>query len=190
MLNRILLLSVVSMLAAAPTVAAQAGAAERFTFSPADAPKTGLQEGRLPLVITRWSTDAERDKVFQALSKQNDPQALSDALGSTPNVGYLQWPGGLEYAVRYARRTPRPGGGEDVTLIVDRAVWVWWKPEASLHASGSPYTIVQLRFDAKGGEGKLAPLAGAAADKQQGVIVADFAKPPALITDVRRDQRS
>ena len=190
MLTRIVLLSVVSLLAAAAgTSAAAQGAAEHFTFSPAEAPETGLEEGRLPLVITRWSTDAERDQVFDAMSKK-DPQALADVFRSTPNVGYLRWPGGLEYSVRYARKTPRTGGGEDLTLILDRAVWVWWKPDASLHASKSPYTIVQIRFDAKGGEDKLVPLAGAGADKQAGVVVADYSRPPALITDLRRDQRS
>jgi hypothetical protein len=191
MLNRIVLLSVVSLLAVATGVRAQTnvqGVAEHFTFSPAEAPKSGLDEGRLPLVITRWSTDAERDEVFQALSKK-DTDALAMALRSSPFLGYLRWPGGLEYTIRFARTTSR-AGGEDVTLIVDRPVWVWWKPEVSLHGSSTPYTVVQLRFDGRGGEGKLAALNGAAPDKQAGVLVADYAGAPALITDVKRDGRS
>ena len=193
MLNRIVLLGVVSLLAApGPRAQAQTqapGVAERFTFAAAGAPKSGLEEDRLPLVINRWSTDAERDQVFAALTAR-DTQALAQALRSSPFLGYLRWPGGLEYTVRYARRTSRSGGGEDVTLIVDRPIWVWWKPDASLHTSDSQYSVVHLRFDAKGAEGKLVALDAAMPDKQAGVLAADYAKPPVLITDVRRESRS
>jgi hypothetical protein len=187
MLNRIVLLSVVSMLAVTAGYAAETERAiERFTFAPADAPKTGLNEDRLPLVITRWSTDAERDQVFDALT-QKDQEALALALRSTPYLGHLRWPGGLEYTVRYARKTAR-ADGEDVTLILDHPVWVWWKPEASLHAADSRYTVVHLRLGTDGGQGTLVSLGDATADKQAGVMVSDSAAPPALITDLRRER--
>ena len=79
-------------------------AEQRFTFKAANADKAGPSgEGRLELVVTQWSTDVERDRVLSAL-REHGPDKLADAIRMAYAVGYMHWPGGLDYTLRYAYR--------------------------------------------------------------------------------------
>src|SRR5918993_5493193 len=102
-----------------------AAKAEHFTFNPPQAPLGPVDPAKLRLFIHRWSTDAERDTLVQGANERG-VERLLESLGDSGTLGYLRWPGGLEYSVRYARRTPRADGGQDLLLVVDRPVWVWW----------------------------------------------------------------
>ena len=109
MLNRSVLLGLVAfVLATAPGIRAQQAhrMADRYTF------KAGQEANPLELVIDRWSTDAERDSVFQAAQK--DPAKTMDALKEPGLVGWIHLPGGLDHTIRYARRVTRPDGSVDI----------------------------------------------------------------------------
>ena len=185
--------------AGAATVTAQqraAGAAatttpvERFTFTAPDAP-TGLVDPKaLTLTILRWSTDAERDRLAQGVTERGAERML-EALSDSSTVGYLRWPGGLEYSVRYERRTPRPDGGQDLLLVVDRPIWVWWNTALAANATKHPFEVIQVRFDKSGKcEGRVADPSAISVDKSVGVAIANLDARPVLMTDVRRDATS
>ena len=72
------------------------------------------------------------------------PSKLLSALPYVGVLGYLQWPGGLEHSVRYARQTARPDGGSDIVLVVERPLWLWWDPTAKW-AADQQFTVVHLR---------------------------------------------
>ena len=157
---------------------------ETFTFAAAKAPKTGLNEDRLPVTINRWSTDAERDQVARLLAA-DDSANIHYSLRNGEAVGRLRWPGGLEYTLRYARRTPRADGGADVVLIADSRVWVWWDKPSDL-ALDEPYTVFHLTLDKNGvGQGRIAPASKARSDTSSGVAVTDLESRPVLLTDFR-----
>ena len=101
---------------------------EHFTFTAPQAPLGPVDPAKLRLSVHRWASDAERDKLVQGVTERG-PERLLEALNDSGVVGYLRWPGGLEYAVRYARRTARPDGGQDIVLVLDRPLWVWWNPD-------------------------------------------------------------
>ena len=156
---------------------------DRFTFTAANAPKDALaKDGRLQLVIKRWSTDEERKMVAGAVA---DPATLLSSFRNVAGIGYLQWPGGLEYTVRYARRTPRADGGADIVLVAERPVWVWWNENAKW-SPDPPFTVVHLRVNKDGvGEGRIATATGFTRDDSTGIALTDQ-NGPALITDLRR----
>ena len=187
MLNRsVVLLGLVFALATAPVSHAQRSerAADRFTFT------AGNAGDRLDLVINRWSTDAERDSVFAAALK--DPAKLLDAVKEPGIVGYIHLPGGLDYTIRYARRVSRADGTVDIVALADAPVWVWWQPGISDTSTPNRYlyTAFQLRLSKTGtGEGKLS-VTKVAADKEAGVVLANYASEPTLLTDVKRDVAS
>lgn len=182
MLSRsVVLLSLVFALALATGSRAQQTerAADRFTF------KAGQAGDRLELVINRWSTDAERDKVFTAAQK--DPAKALDGLENPGVVGWIHLPGGLDHTVRYARRVNRPDGSTDVIVIAERPVWIWWDPALKDAKSTYTYTAVQIHLTGAGtGEGKLSS-ASVVADKDAGVVLGNYAKEPTLLTEVKRD---
>lgn len=158
-----------------------------FTFTVTGAPKTGLAEDRLKATIRRWSTDEERDRVASLLSEK-DSASLSYTLRNANAIGHLRWPGGLEYTLRYARRTPRPDGGADIVLVADSRVWVWWDQSQNIGAE-EPFTVFHVRLGSNGtGEGRIAPASRISADKAAGLMVTDLDSRPALMTDVRPER--
>lgn len=164
-------------------------AADRFTFARPPAPESTVdpKDGRLMIDLARWSTTDERDRLVAAIA-QNGPDRMLDAFRDIGRIGTLYWPGGLEYAVQYAWRSPRPDGGLDVILVLDRPVWLWWN--ASAPTTTYPFTVVQMRLGKDGaGEGRVSLGVPVTGDKMAGVVLSDYAKAPAVITDLRRDQR-
>jgi len=160
----------------------------RFTFLRPPAPPSVVDQvdkaGRMSLDITRWSSDVERDRIAAAAADGVE-KALS-ALGSTPNLGTLRWPGGTQYGVRYAREVKRPDGGTDVTLLVDRPLWLWW--HSNPPSTSYPFTLIQMRLGAQSsGEGRVSLGVPVVADVNAGLVLSDYAKAPVVLTDVRRE---
>lgn len=186
MLHRtIAVVSVVAVLACAAVLHAETtDAVERFTFRAANAPQDALtKDGRLQLVINRWSTDEERRLMEQAAA---DPAKLLEPFRNVGGIGYLQWPGGLEYTVRYARQTPRPDGGADIVLVAERPLWLWWDANTKW-SNEPPYTVINLRVNKDGtGEGHVSITTEIESDEDAGIALADTSRQP-LLTEVRRE---
>ena len=169
------------------TTAANDVAAARFTFARPPAPESTVDpKGRLSAVIERWSTDAERDRTAATIA-DGGPATLLDAFRDVPRIGSIYWPGGLEYTVRYARRQARPDGGADVVLVTDRPLWMWWDSKAA--STDYPFTVLHLRLGKDGtGEGRASMGVTVTGDTSAGVVLSDFAKAPAVLTDVRQER--
>src|SRR5688572_6182897 len=92
-----LVLATISLvITAASGMAQTAPPVARFTFVPANFP------GAPPMniVIKRWSSEADRDRVMTAAA--SGLQELGYPIASSFEVGYIDWPGALQYLVRYA----------------------------------------------------------------------------------------
>ncbi len=182
----VLTLAAVTGVRSAAGAQAIARAAQRFTFTIPTAGPQATSDQHLELMITRWSTDAERQDVLTAL-KEGGPKGLTRAIGRSKAVGYIHWPGNIEYTLRYAWRVPRPDGGVDLVLATDTPVSEWWnRPHASVGPADEG-TVIEVRVDKDGrGEGKLA-----SADKvtepaaAKTFVLSDYDKMPAVLTDVR-----
>ena len=163
---------------------------DRFTFEAPKAPDSPVDPDRLHVGISRWSTDEERDTLFQAITEKGAAQVLQE-FRATGNVGHIRWPGGLEYSLRYAYRTTRPDGGYDVMLIADRPIWIWWEESAKVSTEPFTYTAVQIRLNKGGtGEGRMAGPDGVAAHKAAGIELRNFDQLTARMTDVRQERES
>jgi hypothetical protein len=174
------------MLPGSLTTVADEPAAERFSFARPPAPESTVdpKDNRLPIVIDRWASDAERDSVVTSIAENGEARLLT-ATRDLPRAGRILWPGGLEYTIHYARRQTRPDGGADIVLVVDRPLWMWW--DSKLGTTDYPFSIVQLQLDKDGkGEGRVSLNTPVTRDKALGVALSDYAKAPAVLTDVRR----
>jgi hypothetical protein len=119
-------------------------------------------------------------------------EKLADALAALPEAGYIYWPGNLEYIVRYARRVPGLDGGEDVVLAADTPMNLWWGPAISTPSASPRFTVIHLRMSKDGrGEGKLSLATKVTANKATKTFaLEDYAKQPAILTDVQRERTS
>ena len=143
---------------------------------------------RLNFNISRYASDAERDRLFSVASSEGNAK-VPDVLREMTAAGYLRWPGGSSYTIRYARRVLRPDGGRDLVLITDGPVHTWWR-------SGSPwstddrFSVIQVRLNSQGvGEAKVSGAGTVTANKEAGVML-DYGREPVVFADVRQDGQS
>src|SRR5512146_1540532 len=92
------------------SAAQTSGQPERFTALAVNMNRGG--SATIEIVVNRWSTDAERDRLLNVLQDM-------------PRVGYFRNIQSIGYDVHYARRTPLPEGGERVVLATDRRIAFW-----------------------------------------------------------------
>ena len=177
------------MTALGPMAEAQAVATntERFSFTVASASKAGSDAGtRFELTITRWATDAERDRMLSVLKTEGEEQ-LRDGIRDAYIAGHLKLPGGTQNTVRYARRSPRPDGGEDIVLVFDWRLSPWWDKTLPSSPPDATFSVIQLRLAKNGtGEGKLA-IRGLREDKATGIMMTDYESQPPLLLDLKRE---
>jgi hypothetical protein len=176
------LLVMTCILAVADSARAQNTPPERFTFVPANfagAPP-------MDIVIKRWSSDAERERVVTAAA--GGVEELSHPIATAYEVGYIDWPGAVQYILRYASRVSRPDGGQDIILATDRPINVWWDAANKPAPTQDAVSVIQLRLDKAGrGEGKVAIGERITSDKPANtIVVEDFTTRPALLTNVQR----
>src|SRR5439155_23215568 len=106
----------VVVLAGAAVSGQTMGAPERFTALAVNMGTPGPSGATtVEIVVNRWSSDAERDRLLNVLMEQG-PEKLLDALQKNLKVGYIRTPNSIGYDLHFARKTPLPDGGERVVL--------------------------------------------------------------------------
>jgi hypothetical protein len=140
---------------------------------------------RLEIVIERWSTERERDRLIATL-KEKGSNALLSALQKLPRVGYIRRAGGgIGWDLHFARERKLDDGGRQVVIATDR-------PMSFREAANRPrsadydFTLVDIRFDGDGkGVGKLTVAAKISINKEGAIEIENFANEPVRLTDVR-----
>ena len=170
-----------------PSTAATADKAlERFTaFAVNMGRLRGATSGTVDIVIERWSTDAERKRLADAL-REGGTDALLDALRKIDDrTGYIRSGGGLGYPMRFAHEMPLPSGGRRLLLGTDRPVS--FLESRSGIRSQYPFMIIDIRLGADGkGEGRLLPLARVRVDPDNVVEIENYTAMPVRLTSVRK----
>jgi hypothetical protein len=159
------------------------GEPEHFSASYVDV-NTG-RTGPVDMSVTRWSTQADREKLVQTLFKKGSDELL-DELRGMRSVGRIYSPGSIGYDLRYAEQRPLPDGGREIILATDRPMSFWEIVNAPL-SSQYPFTWVQFTMRPDGtGEGKIAVAARIVGEEADDLIeVQDFAIQPVRLQNIR-----
>jgi hypothetical protein len=175
------------MFAAAP-VAQRNTETIRYTASATNLdPTVNVTATLVDFTVTRWSTDAERDRLLGILVAEGQDKLLR-VLHDMPRVGTIKTPDSLSYDLRYARRIPGDDGGERVVLITDRPIQMW-ESFTSSRTLEYPFMVVELRLDSRGrGEGRLTVATKLYKDERTGQIVLEnYGTQPVRLTNVKRE---
>jgi len=180
--------ALVALVATAGTAVAQREArTERFrglAVQPAGlgAPTT-LQ---VELVVTRWSTPEEQDRLRTTLLEQ--PKNVLEVLSKMPEVGRIETPGSVGYALRYAQKTTT-SGTEQILLLTDRPVG-FAEAVNSGRTLDYPITVIQLEMKPSGkGEGKIAVAARLIPNRLgKEIMVEDWNFTPIVLQGIERQK--
>ncbi len=176
------------LLATAPTAQVGTSGAEREAFTAValgtGGPRTGAVATAVEIVIERWSTAAERQRVFDTLTRGQ--QALLDTLQDLPPVGSIRTPGNLAWDLRYAHQVPLDEGGRRIVLATDRPITTW-EAINQPRTIDYPFTFIELRVNREGvGEGKLSRATRVTAgDGGRFVQLENYATQAVDLTEVR-----
>jgi hypothetical protein len=192
--GRLALICAVAAALAVPAVATRAqtnGAPVRFTANAVNMSGVGpTGSGTVQIEVSRWSTDAERDKLLNALWDKG-PDKLLDVLRDMPKVGYIRTPTSLGWDLHYARQTPMPDGGNRVILATDRPIG--FREAANQPRSIEyPFTVIEIHMNRDGeGEGKMSIATRIEGNKDEKIITLEnYATQPVMLTTVREERAS
>jgi hypothetical protein len=148
-----------------------------------NATRPGAAATTVDIVVDRFSTDSERDRLREAF-KAREQDGLLEALQKLPAVGYLTTPGSLRYDVHFARQRPLPEGGRRIFLLTDRRITAW-EAMAGARTLDYPFTLIQLQLDRNDtGVGKMNIAAKITGSEDTVVEIEDFAAQPVQLNNV------
>lgn len=149
--------------------------------------RTRAAASTVEIVIERWSTEAQRDKLLDVLQKQGQ-DALLDALEDMPVVGYIRTPGSLRYNLRFARQREAEDGGRMIVLATDRTMSYWERTSGS-RTTNYPFTVIQLQLDKNDeGVGKVSVATKIHVGVDNVIELENFANQPVRLNEVKPER--
>jgi hypothetical protein len=138
--------------------------------------------------VTRWSTNAERERLIETLQKQG-AEALLDELQDMRSVGTIRTPDSLAYDLRYAHERPLPEGGRQIVLATDRPIG-FWEAVRQPRTIQYPFTVIQMQIGPDGkGKGTLSYATKIVA-RGNVVELENFATQPVMLTEITAKKRT
>lgn len=171
------------LLLAVPWAAArpQSTGAEDITATLVANNNLGSGMGTVQIHITRWSTEADRTRLFTVL-RESGPNALLKELQKMPKVGTIRSPTSIGYDLHYARQTP-VGDGRRIVIATDRPIEAA-EVVAQLRTLDYPFTLIQMQLDQTGkGTGTMSYATKIIAMDDM-IQLEDFASAPIMLTHV------
>jgi hypothetical protein len=161
---------------------------ERFTAAAVN--MNAGAAGTIDIVVNRYSTDGERDRLMQVMMDKG-PEKLLDTLQDLPRVGYFRSPNSLGWDIHFARKLRGADGGERIVLVTDRRI-DFWEAANRPRSIDYPFTVIELRLNRDGeGEGKISVATRIIADKEANIVTLEnFDTQPVMLTHVKRARAS
>jgi hypothetical protein len=149
------------------------------------------QAGTFDIVVERWSTDGERDRLRAILATDGSDALLSELRKVKPRAGYIRGPFDIGWNIKYAREHATPDGGRRIVLGTERPMSFW---EAATRPRSADYafTLAEIRLGKDGkGEGKIVSPAKISWNKEtEAVEITNYGTEPVRLTRVEVEERT
>ncbi len=164
-------------------LAQTSGTPEEFTAVAVANDEFGAGAGRVIIRVTRWSSDAERDRLVNVLRGKGS-DALLDALQDSRSVGTIRTPDSLAYDLRYAHETKGEDGGRQIVIATDRPI-SFWEAANNARTLDYPFTVIQMDIGADGkGRGTMSYATRIRAYGQV-IDLENFSTAPIMLNEIR-----
>jgi len=140
---------------------------------------------QIQIVIERWSTDAEHDRLLDVLKDKGSDKLLDALQALKPRAGYIRTTTSLGWDIQYAREHPLPEGGRRIVFATDRPM-SFVELRDQTRSSEYEFMLCEIRLGKDDtGEGKLATLAKISWDKAKNHIeIENYGLEPVRLTRV------
>lgn len=175
---------------ASPVEAQTSSDKVEFTASAINMNTTGAAAtSTVQIVIDRWSTDAERDRLLAAFQESGSERQLT-ALQKLPRIGYIRTPDSIGYELHYARQVADEDGGRKVFIATDRYI-SFWEAANRPRSIDYPFTLIELHIGHGGtGEGRMSIATRIIADKTNNVLTLEnYSALPVRLQNVQERKR-
>jgi hypothetical protein len=160
-------------------------AGETFTATASLKAPTTAKSAPVTIAITRFTTEAERDKVIAAV-RNNDHAATRRALETAPEIGYLEvGPKRTPIKYAYARST---GAGRMVTVLTATPVAYVGSEAAGAKPKGQYELAMALLIldDHGAGDGELSPAVTLKVDDKGAISTSDYSQEFIRLTGIAK----
>jgi len=165
------------------------GQPERFTANAVSlSPEYGTGQRVVEITVTRWSPNAERERLVAAL-QQKGPDELLKQLQKNRPVGRIRTPDSIGYDLRYAQQTPSEDGGRTLVIATDRPIG-FWEATQRPRSIDYPFTVIQMKLDREGhGSGTLSYATRIVARGNNVIELEDFATQPIMLNNIKAEPK-
>jgi len=177
--------ALLATISAAPSAQSNMAGPQKYTAFAINISNTTPRAKASPvdIVITRWSTDDERDRLMSAFREKGQDGLLSE-LQKLPAVGGISTPGSLRYDIHFARQKEGAEKGKDIFLMTDRYI-TGFEAINRPRSIDYPFTLIQLQLDKDGkGVGKASIATKITQTDEHTIELEDFASQPVMLNDV------
>lgn len=157
--------------------------AEEFsTFAVNMGIRTSGTTASLIITVNRWSSQAEREKLFTQL-REKGPKAFLDALQDTKRVGTIRTPQSVGYDLHLALQEPGKDGARRILIATDRPI-SFFEATNRPHSIDYPFTVIEMFMPAEGkGEGTMS-VAARIVPAGKTVIVENYDTQPVRLNQI------
>lgn len=170
---------------AAPALAADQGIVKLRAIAVNMSGAGPARAGTLDIVIERWSTDEERDRLRAAIAARGSDALLSELRRIKPRAGYIRSPYDIGWSINYAREQPMPDGGRRIILGSERPM-SFWEALNRPRSADYEFTLAEIRLNKDGtGEGKIVTPAKISWNRETSAIeITNYGTEPVRLTKV------
>ena len=177
------------VLSAGVVGAAEHPALERFTAFAVNMSNvsTSRRSGSVDIVIERWSSDTERDRLAAALLDKGPSALLRELQRIKLRAGFIRGATSRGYDLQYAREVPDEEGGRRIVIATDRPI-SFLEEQQQPRSIDYPFMLIEMRLDKNGeGEGKLAVASKITFNKAKNTVeIENYANEPVRLTKITK----
>jgi hypothetical protein len=142
---------------------------------------------QVDIVVNRWSTDEERDRLVKTFEEKNEQALLTALQRIKPPVGYIRTPDSVGWDLHFARQVPLAEGGRQIVIATDRPIGFREASERP-RSIDYPFTLIELHLDKDGnGEGRASIATKITYDKENKVLeLENYSSEPVRLQNVKR----